>query len=357
MPSRRRVEANPCTAAWQPRKQEKTIMPRSKLGLTRRQLAVSMLALGAAPLACVGAATPVRAAAPRLGVDQPTHYRFKLGAFEITMILDSDVFIDGPWPLIGTNASQEDVDALMSENLLPANKYQPGFTPMVVNTGRELVLFDTGNGERGFVPRPAGGWLAAKLAPAGFKPEDIDLVVLSHGHPDHIGGLYENGRPLFPNARYAVGEAEYDFWSPENRHSGDLEKFAALFRDYVVPLREKTAMLKPGADIAPGIRAVESYGHTPGHLSFRLESEGRQVFFLGDCAHHHVASLARPDWHCVFDVDPEKGAATRARLFDMLASERIAVAAYHMPFPSLGYIERLSTGGYRWLLHSYQLNL
>ena len=332
-------------------------MSRSPLGFTRRQLVASAAALAATPFVGGNLATPAHAAASKLGASRPTHYRFKLGDFEVTMISDSDAFIDGPWPLIGGNAVQADVDQLMRDNLLPANKYQPGFTPMVVNTGAELILFDTGNGARGFVPRPAGGWLAAQIAPAGFKPEDIDLVVLSHGHPDHIGGLYEDGKLLFPNARYAVGAVEYDFWSPAGKHSGDLEKFSALFRDYVVPLAGKMTFLKPGADVSPGIRAVESHGHTPGHLSFRMESAGKQLFFLGDCAHHHVASLARPDWHCVFDVDPEKGAQARKRVFDMLATEKIAVSAYHMPFPSIGYVERLEGGGYRWLPHSYQLNL
>lgn len=332
-------------------------MPRTNVDLTRRHLMASAAALAATPILGASLAGPALAAAPMLGASRPTHYRFKLGDFEVTMISDSDAFIDGPWPLIGKNGSQAEVDQLMRDNLLPTNKYQPGFTPMVINTGKEIVLFDTGNGSRGFVPRPAGGWLAAQLAPAGIKPDNIDVVVISHGHPDHVGGLYEDGKPLFPNARYVIGDVEYDFWSPEGKHTGDLEKFSALFRDYAVPLADKTTFLKPGADVVPGIRAVGSYGHTPGHLSFRIESAGRQLFFLGDCAHHHVASLARPDWHCVFDVDPEAGAATRKHVFDMLATEKVAVSAYHMPFPSLGYIERLPGGGYRWLAHSYQLNL
>ena len=332
-------------------------MSRMPLALTRRQLVASVAAVAATPSLGVLMTAPAYAAGPMLGPSQPTHYRFKLGAFEVTMLSDSDAFIDGPWPLIGKNAAQADVDQLMRDNLLPTNKYQPGFTPMVINTGAKLILFDTGNGSRGFVPRPAGGWLAAQLAPAGFKPEEIDLVVLSHGHPDHIGGLYEDGRLLFPKARYAIGAAEYDFWSPEGKHTGNLETFSTLFRDYVVPLADRTTFLKPGSDVAPGIRAVESHGHTPGHLSFRIESGGKDLFFLGDCAHHHVASLARPDWHCVFDVDPEMGARARKRVFDMLAGEKIAVSAFHMPFPSIGYVERLAGGGYRWLPHSYQLNL
>jgi glyoxylase-like metal-dependent hydrolase (beta-lactamase superfamily II) len=167
----------------------------------------------------------------------------------------------------------------------------------------------------------------------------------------------EDGKPLFPNARYAIGAVEYDFWSPAGKHSGDMEKFSALFRDYLVPFAERTTFLKPGDSVVPGIEAVETHGHTPGPLSFHIDGGGKALFVLGDCAHHQVASLARPDWHCVFDVDAEKAAATRAQLFDRLAHDRIAISAYHMPFPSLGYLERAGAAGYRWLPHSYQLDL
>ena len=153
-----------------------------------------------------------------------------------------------------------------------------------------------------------------------------------------------------------ISAIEYDFWTGAGGRPGGLEKFAALFRENMVSLADRTSFLRPGAEVAPGIRAVEAYGHTPGHLCFQLESEGKGLFFLADCCHHHVASLARPDWHTVFDTDPAQGAATRARIFDMLATERIAVSAFHMPFPSLGYVQRQGSG-YRWLPHSYQLNV
>jgi glyoxylase-like metal-dependent hydrolase (beta-lactamase superfamily II) len=322
---------------------------------SRRALLASTAALAAAPLAR-GLVTPAKAAAAKLGAWQPRHWRYKVGAFEVTTIADSEAFIDGPFPLIGGNAAEEDVRRLMRENLLPEGRYQPGFSPTLVNTGRELVLFDTGNGENGFVPRPEGGWLARELAPAGFKAEDVDVIVLSHGHPDHVGGLMEGGKPLFPNARYVIGQIEYDYWAPDGKHAGELEKMAAVFRANTKAIADRFTFLKPGDDVVPGIRAVEAYGHTPGHLNFLIESGGKAIYFWGDCAHHQVASLAQPDWHCVFDIDKEQGAATRKRVYDMLATERLPIIGYHMPFPSVGYVERQGSA-YRWLPHSYQLNL
>lgn len=332
-------------------------MTKMDFRLNRRTALASLAAVAAAPMAVVAGTRPAAAAAPFLGAAQPRHWRYKLGAFELTVIADSEAFIDGPFPLIGANASEDDVRALMRNNLLPETRYQPGFSPLVLNTGRELVLFDTGNGENGFVPRPNGGWLAAGLAPAGIRAEDIDIVVLSHGHPDHVGGLIEGGKPLFPNARYVIGAIEYDYWAPEGKHTGDLEKFAAVFRANTKPIADRFTFLKPGDAVVSGVTALEAYGHTPGHLNFRIESEGKAIYFWGDCAHHQVASLVRPDWHCVFDGDKEQGAATRKRVYDMLATERIPIIGYHMPFPSVGYVERQGARGYRWLAHTYQLNL
>jgi glyoxylase-like metal-dependent hydrolase (beta-lactamase superfamily II) len=231
---------------------------------------------------------------------------------------------------------------------------------MVINTGTQLILFDTGNGADGFVPRPEGGWLAAQLAPAGFRPEQFDIVVLSHCHPDHIGGLMEKGAPLFPNASYVVGEKEYDFWADAERLSADRQgnefRSAVLFRSSLGELAEKTRFIKPGDEVAAGIEAVEAFGHTPGHLAFHIQSEGRRLLFWGDCAHHQVASLARPDWHAFFDMDKETGAETRKRIYAMAAAERLPVAGYHMPFPSIGFVESQGRA-YRWLPVSYQFDL
>lgn len=327
-----------------------------KQPINRRNLMVSAAGLVAMPAIVGLSSSSVRAAVALTGPRQPRHWRYALGSIEITVISDSEAFIDGPYPIIGKNAEETDVRALMRANLLPETTYQPGFTPTIVNTGADVVLFDTGNGANGFVARPKGGWLAQELAPAGFKPEDITVVVLSHGHPDHVGGLIENGKPLFPNARYVIGSVEYDYWAPEGKHTGELESLAKVFRDNTKAIAAKFSMVKPGDDVVPGIRAIEAFGHTPGHLAYMIESGTNRILFWGDCAHHHVASLARPDWHCVFDIDKEQAATTRKRIYDMAATERVPVIGYHMPFPSIGYVERLDASGYRWIAHSFQLN-
>jgi glyoxylase-like metal-dependent hydrolase (beta-lactamase superfamily II) len=210
------------------------------------------------------------------------------------------------------------------------------------------------------VPRPDGGWLAAQLAPAGIPPERIGVVVLTHAHIDHIGGMIERGRLLFPNARVVVGETEHRFWSDDARLAAARDSLeyrtAALFRANVLPLARRTALVNPGDEVVPGIRAVEAHGHTPGHLAFHVESAGRQLLVWGDCAHHEVASLAHPEWHALFDMDKDASARTRRRMYELAAAERLPVVGYHTSFPSVGFVER-DGRTYRWLPATYQLRV
>jgi glyoxylase-like metal-dependent hydrolase (beta-lactamase superfamily II) len=326
----------------------------SRLTATRR----SLVASAAAALAAPALTRPTRAGGPMLGVSMPVHHRFKLGGFEVTTLLDAAVMIDGPWPIVGEDRPAEEVERLMHDSLLPRKRFRPGFSPTIVNTGREIVLFDAGNGENGFVPRPAGGRLSASMRTAGIAPDQIDVVALTHCHPDHIGGLMEAGHVAFPNARYALGEAEHAFWSDPRRLSapeGSNElNSARMFSTNVARERDRVFIAAPGQEIAPGIVALEAFGHTPGHLAFHVESEGRRLLIWGDCAHHDVASLARPEWSAFFDMDKEQGVATRRRIYDMAATDRLAVVGYHTSFPSVGFVERRTGGGYRWLPASYQ---
>lgn len=318
--------------------------------LTRRSLAAATLAL-TLPGSATAQVCPEDA--------QPVTRRIRLGHFTVTTVLDASATIDGPWPIVGQDRPQAAVEALMRENRLRPNRFKPGFTPTLVQTGRETILFDTGNGAVGFVPRPAGGQLAHLLARAGLAPDTIDVVVLTHCHTDHIGGLMEDGRPVFTRARYVVGATEDSFWRDGARLSAPMEsneaRSARVFRSHLLPLTDRTRFVKPGDAVAPGITALAAFGHTPGHLTFHLESAGQRMLVWGDCAHHEVASLAHPEWHAVFDMDKAQGAATRRHIYDMAATDGILVSAYHTAFPSLGYVVRQGSG-YRWIPLTDQLD-
>ena len=299
--------------------------------------------------------------APMLGNLQPTVTRFKLGAFEVATILDSKAVRDGLHPNYGANASAEAVQALARENNIDTQRFEHNNIPTLVNTGRELVLFDTGNGalpkeyEQLKTRMPLGN-TAARLAELGCKPEDVDIVVLTHGHPDHIGGLVEGGQPVFPNARYVFGAAEYDFWQ-KNENVREARKFnRELFVKICTPLSNRSTFIKPGDQVVPGITAVDAFGHSPGLLAFHVESDGKRFMITADTLTQYVMAVQRPDWYFDMDDDKDKAVATRKRMLDMLATDRLPFVSFHMPFPGIGYIER-SQGGYRWVAHSYQLNL
>jgi glyoxylase-like metal-dependent hydrolase (beta-lactamase superfamily II) len=289
-----------------------------------------------------------------LGTLQPTVQRFKLGGFELTTILDGVVARDGPHPTFGANVPAEDLHRLAEANRLPSKRFQHNFIPAVVDTGRELILFDTGNGEE---RRKNGvGNLRTLLPLAGYAPEDIDLVVITHGHGDHIAGLVEAGKPAFPNARYVFGRVEFDYWrkgdNVRDRRKANREQFVEI----CVPLAERSTFVEPGAEIAPGIHAVEAHGHSIGHMAYHLESAGQRLLLWADTSNHYVVSLQVPDWHGDFDDDKDQAVTTRKRILDMAATEKLWVAGFHMPFPGVGFVERRD-GGYRWTPGAYQLSI
>lgn len=307
---------------------------KSDILLTRRQALITGASL---PLAAASA-MPALAAAEMQGAYTPAFSRFTLGDFEITTLLAGTTVAGDVQGIFGTNVSSEEFADVSARNFIPADQTEFYFTPTLVNTGQDLILFDTGLN---------AAQLIQALNASGYTAEQIDVVVITHMHFDHIGGLMADGTPTFPNARYVTGSVEYNHWNGAEE---------ATFESNVRPLAEKMSFLEDGGSVAPGITAVAAFGHTPGHMAFMIESQGQSVLLFGDTANHYVWSLGYPDWEVRFDMDKTAAATTRRRLLDMLASDRIPFIGYHMPFPALGYVERRDSG-FRYVPASYQFRL
>ncbi len=321
--------------------------------ITRRSLLTGTGSLLAAPYVLAQLSSESQAKAPMLGPERPNHYRFKFGKMEITTVNDGAFYIAGPFPVFGADQFPEDVEELAIANNLSAKRMEIGFAPVIVNTGNELVLFDTGNGgDRG----KGVGFLQKAMKIAGYSPEQVDVVVVSHFHFDHIGGLMADGKPAFPNARYVTSEVENNFWLHPDQAGGRTGNTRDLALKNVRPLAEKTTFIKDGASVATGITAISAFGHTPGHMAFHIESDGKRIFLGADFTNHYVMSLQNPEWHVSFDMEKAQAGKTRRKLLDMLATEKIPFTSYHMPFPAVGYVER-KDDGFVYVPASYQLNL
>ncbi len=290
------------------------------------------------PLA-IASAHATRAAAPLTGPQMAPYQRLKVGGFDVTTLLAGTTPRPDPHTIFGLNVDKETFEAASAAANLPTDQAQFFFTPTIVNTGAELVLFDTGL---------SGEGTTAALAAAGYTPEQVDIVVITHMHGDHIGGMtMEDGSPTYPNARYVTGRVEFDAWA-----SQDNERF----KTKVEPFAEQMTFIEDGGSVASGLTAMGAFGHTPGHMNYMLESEGTQLYLGADFANHYVWSLGFPDWEVKFDMDKPAAAAMRRKILDMLAADKIAFVGYHMPWPGVGYVET-KDDGYAYVPHSYQLML
>lgn len=302
--------------------------------MTRR---AAMTATAALPMAAM--ALPAAAAAPKQTGAVQNIRRFSLGDLEVTTLLANTLTNPAdPQTIFGMNVDAETFADVSAEAFLPTDMSQFFFTPTLVNTGESLILFDTGQ---------QGAHITAALEAAGYSPDQVDTVILTHMHGDHIGGLMTDGAPTFANASYVTGQAEYDAWAGMDNDG---------FKANVAPLAEKMTFLADGQDAAPGITATGAFGHTPGHMAYRLSSGDKSLLIAADLANHYVWSLAHPDWEVRFDMDKAAAAASRRKVLDMVASEKIPMIGYHMPFPAVGFVETRGDG-FHWVPESYQLML
>lgn len=304
--------------------------------LTRRA------ALGAAAaLPFASAAAPVLAATSETKANSTIAKTFHLGDFSVTTLLDGAAVRDDVKDLFGAGVPDEEFAQVSADNFIAPDKAQLVFTPSLVNTGSELVLFDTGLGQ---------GGIQAALADAGVTPDQIDVIVITHMHPDHIGGMTTDDAPTFPNARYVTAATEYDFWSAQEAGNRVGDLVAAK----VTPLAEKMTFVDDGGEVTSGITAMSAAGHTPGHTVFHLESNGQRLVLTGDLANHYVWSFSHPEWGFGFDLDKEAATASRRKVLGMLAADKVPMIGYHMPFPSAGFVETRGDG-FRFVPVSYQM--
>lgn len=312
---------------------------------TRRSIMAATAAVGLAP---AGIST-ARAAAPPLNKQAPGFYRYKVGTHEITAVTDgvntmplADGFV--------TNVKKEQVNEALVSGYREPDKLSIPFTPVVINTGTKLVAIDTGNGEAAFAAsKGAVGQYHSNLAASGIDRSAIDTVVISHFHGDHINGLVTaEGKPAFANAEILVPKAEWAYWMDDgemSRAAGPrMEAAFKNVRRVFDALGRKVTPYEWDKEVAPGLTAVATPGHTPGHTSYVLASGGSRLYIQSDVTNVPVLFARNPGWHAIFDQDAKMAEETRRRVYDMAATEKMMVQGFHFPFPALGHVEKAGSG-------------
>lgn len=274
----------------------------------------------------------------------PSAYRYAIG--DITVIAATDGF--NPLALqdgFVRNAALADVQAALEAAFLPKDTLNIPFTPMVLRTGSETVLIDTGLADNG---PPTAGQLRANMAAAGIDPGAVTKVVISHFHGDHIMGLRDkSGALLYPNAEIMVPEPEWAYWTDDGERSRASERLQgnfALVQKIFGDMGDRLSRYRWGDEVAGGITAVDARGHTPGHTAFVIASGNDRLMMISDVTNHPALFVRNPDWSAVFDMDADQARATRHRVLDMAAAERLQIAGYHFPFPATGHIAREGNG-------------
>ncbi len=321
----------------------------------------SLFQWGAAGLAVPAAAGLIAPASTQAAEDPALlngagFYRFKIGGLDAMAISDGTFGgEDLPHPTFGFNASLDSFTDVVEAAYLPTERWSIAVNTLLVETGGQRVLIDAGTGDK-WAPGAAGRQFAT-LARAGIDPASIDVVIVTHAHPDHLWGVTNaDGTVLYPNAEVKIGAADIDFWGGDG---ADLSKsplpddikntLIGVTRDHIAALGDRISAYGDGDTLAPGITAVAAPGHTPGHAAIMIEDGDHSLLNLADTGHFFATALARPDWKVAFDTDPDTAVITRTKMFDRVATDRQRVMVYHFPWPGIGHIVPNGAGGFAWV--------
>ncbi len=298
------------------------------------------LALGLAGLGGAALGWPWR------GFGATAPHRFRHGAFEITVVSDGHLVL--PAAIMAPDAPKAELDALLATLGQGPEQVMPATNITLIETSSELILVDTGSGASF---QPTAGKLMENLSAAGVDPARVTTVVFTHAHPDHLWGtIGENDVLRFPRASYAIAAAEWDFWMAPDRAATmpeALRPYVLGAQRHLGGVKERVRMARPGDEIVPGVRVIDTPGHTPGHLSLELAG-GDGLIVVGDALPSSAVSFAHPEWRFGFDTISDVAIESRRRLLDRAAAEKTTLIGYHWPYPGVGHAERRD-GAYRFV--------
>ncbi|MGJ3241940.1 MAG: MBL fold metallo-hydrolase [Opitutales bacterium] len=330
--------------------------------MNRRQ-SLKTLAASLAGAGLLGTGARLSAAEPSAPSPAPDplpqgagYYRFTVGKRAVYVISDGTIQLGSPHPTIGGSvATAEEVRAALRDHFLPTESLSTTLNTTLIETGDARILVDAGTGG---AMGGDNGHVIQNLKHAGFRPEDITHVVISHAHPDHLWGVVDGaGRNRFPNATFVLSGPEANFWTRTEaeieamREDPDMAGMADMFArtaGILRNLKDVTQTVAMDATLKPGVTLVPLPGHTPGHVGVRIESDGESILQLSDTANHSALYLENPDWHFGFDVNPMQAAETRKEILRKVAADRARVMAYHWSFPSLGHVKQTGEAVFRY---------
>jgi glyoxylase-like metal-dependent hydrolase (beta-lactamase superfamily II) len=273
-----------------------------------------------------------------------TSYRYPVGEIEIIVVSDGERTAPVPEGFV-LNAPMEEVHAAYRAYGIPEGHGNTPFNPTVIRTAGRTVLVDTGCGaDEAEEPGATAGFLMRNLDAIGIGPKDVDVVIISHFHGDHVSGLVApDGTSAFPRAEITVPAREWSFWMDdaerERAAPGRMQRLFAHNREVFDPLADRVHTHAWGEEVVPGVTAVATPGHSIGHTSYLVSSHGESVFLIQDVSNHPALSLEHPGWQLAYDQDPVAAETTRRTTLEWLARERLPVQGFHFPFPGHATVE------------------